>query len=387
MKRKPGLALALFALVMIAAAAWYLTRREEGSAMQPSPSLSALHSGPASSDPSPGEAPLGSAVPSVPTAPLVAFTKDPVLARIEQLFARLQRGDATGPDLAALRTALLIGDPARSSAAISAFLATGSDAPTGQEFAVGEGGTLAGAATLRVFLMDVLGEISRQTGGDAAAKIARQVLETKTSADEWAVSLRNVAWHEPGAKAYLANRMREMLAYEPWRTAPSGGMLEAFDVVVFAQDTTFIPTLAGFLSGAPSPLQQASAVALDRLSEAAPLAAMTWLNSHPAELADRPFLRADFYAKADLRQLAQRQALEFYLGRQDVTAVEKTKLLKALAVPGTFLSDNLLTSPAPPDDDAVRQAALSKTLADWQAAGRFPELHPQMQQVQSRLGR
>jgi hypothetical protein len=308
-----------------------------------------------------------------------------LLSRIEQLLARLQTGNATAADLAALREELLRGDPAQSIAAISAFLASGRDAATGQGFAVGEGGALAGAGTLRVFLMDLLGQISKKTGVDAAAKIARQVLQTKNSADEWAVSLRNVAWHEPGAKAFLAERMREMLAHEPWRAEPSDGMLEAFDVIVFAQDPTFIPTLTSLLRGNPSPLQQASSVALDRLSEAAPLDTMNWLNSHPAELADRPFLRADYFSKADLSQPAQRQAIEFYLGRQDVSAAEKAKLLKALVAPGTFYSENLLT--APPPDDPARQEAYAKTLKEWQAAGRFPDLHPQMQQVQSRMGR
>src|SRR5205085_2192857 len=114
----------------------------------------------------------------------------------------------------------------------------------GQEFALAPGNILAGAPTLRVFLMDLLGQLSKSTGDNAADAMARNVLETKTSPEEWALSLRNVAWHEPAAKKYLADKVREMLAEPAWIAAPSVGLLESFDVIVFSGDPTFIPQLA-----------------------------------------------------------------------------------------------------------------------------------------------
>ena len=91
-------------------------------------------------------------------------------------------------------------------------------------------------------------------------------------------------------------------------------------------------------------------------------------------MAERPFLRADYFAKANLAELAQRQAIEHYLSRADVTAAEKTKLLRALAAPASFVSETLLTAPLPEPDDAARAAAIAATTADWLAQRRFPEL-------------
>jgi len=113
---------------------------------------------------------------------------------------------------------------------------------------------------------------------------------------------------------------------------------------------------------------------------------MNHLNSNPATLADLPLLRADYFAKADLSQPAQRQALEVHLGRPDVTLAEKTKLLQALATPASFVADNLLTAPIPPGDDAARQAVLNSAVTEWLKTNRFPELGPQLSVLQQRLG-
>jgi hypothetical protein len=126
-------------------------------------------------------------------------------------------------------------------------------------------------------------------------------------------------------------------------------------------------------------------VALDRLAESAPLDVMQKLNSQPQLFADYPFLRADWFAKADLREPAQRAAFETYLARPDVTLQEKSKALKALASPGQFISDNLLTTPPPPGDDAAREAAVLDAASDW--SRRFPQLGAPLTSLRERLGR
>ncbi|MHA3770977.1 hypothetical protein ACXR0O_05500 [Verrucomicrobiota bacterium sgz303538] len=315
--------------------------------------------------------------------------RDPIQNSIEKLFSRLESGKATAAELEALRRELLSADPQRATAAIRAFLDSSRDALTRQEFTIGDGGTLAGAPTMRTFLLDLLGQISKKSHTDAAAVVSRQVLETKQSSDEWAVALRNVGWTDPRSKPYLAGKVREMLAYEPWASQPSAGFLEAFDVAVFSQDPAFIPDLSNLLRGGNPELQRAAAVALDRLSAMAPLVVMTYLNSNPSELADRPFLRADYYAKADLSNSEQRKALETYLARTDVSVAEKTKLVKALATPAAFVSENLLTpSPlADADDSPVREQQLNQLLTQWLTQNRYPELQGEMARVQQRIGK
>ena len=65
----------------------------------------------------------------------------------------------------------------------------GNDAVTQLDLTIGPGGVLGDASSLRVFLLDYLGQIDRP----AAAALARQILTAPTSPDEWAISLRNVA--------------------------------------------------------------------------------------------------------------------------------------------------------------------------------------------------
>jgi hypothetical protein len=305
---------------------------------------------------------------------------------LNYFIGRLRTSGLNPGEVDAFRRALLAAEPREAVAAILAFLATGQDARTGETFEVGKGGELSGAPTLRVLLLDLLGRICRGTGSDESEVFSRSLLTRKTSADEWAVALRNIAWSAPDDRAFLAGKMREMLGYQPWRQQPSAGFFEAFDVIVFTREGRFVAELGEMANSEDDALKRAAAVALDRLSEMAPLDVMTYLNAHPAEFADKPYLRADYYSKADLSQSAQRQAVEMYLGRADVAAAEKEKLLAVFASPGTFAGENLLTSPPPPEDDPPeRKAALRKTVDDWIKTNRFPALAGALAGLRQRL--
>ncbi len=330
---------------------------------------------PAPSTPQPGRPALEASVPALPPV-------DPLRNLIGDLLQKLQLGTARASDLDQLKQALTAAHRPLAIKTIVDFLATGQDSRTGADFTPGPGGTLSEAPSLRVALMDLLGNLSKSSGSGEAAALARTLLETKTSADEWAISLRNIAWHEPQATTYLAAKTLELLSTPAWLEKPSAGLLEGFDVAVFTKDPKLIPALTALMSSPELSLQRAAAVALDRLSEAAPLSVMNYLNSHPELVAERPMVRADFFAKADLSQPLERQALETYLNRPDVTLREKTKTLKALATQSSFVSDNLLTTAPPPTDDSARLEALSKATQDWLKSGRFPELNSAINGIQ-----
>lgn len=314
-----------------------------------------------------------------------------LLGQIEAVLAALQSANHD-PDhgvealLGDLRETLRQSPAKLAITAIQRFLASGRDAATGLDFAVGEAGTLEGSPTLRVFLMDELGQLARGTGDGTAREVARGVLETKNSADEWAISLRNVAWAEgQSATPFLASKLHEMLAHTPWRENPTSGMLEAFDVAVYARETSFVPSFTDLLRTDRLPLQRAAGVALDRLAEAAPLAVMDYFNRNPDALADRPLLRADYFAKADLSDPAQRHAVETYLSRPDVSLPEKSKLLSGIAEPASFVSDNLLSGPPPAEPGLARRAGLLTATDDWLRSGRYGELQSQIEQLQTQL--
>ena len=304
---------------------------------------------------------------------------------LSQIFDRLRDGNLQPGDLAAMRRMLLAADPHEAMAAILAFLATGRDARTGESFAIQKGGGLAGAPTFRVMLLDLLGRIARDAGSEDALAFSRALLTRKTSADEWAIALRNVAWAAPQDRAFLAEKTHEMLNYQPWRQQPGAGFLEAFDVIVFTRDVTFAADLAAMAVSEDEATRRAAAAAMDRLSEMAPLDVMNYLNGHPAEFAERPFLRADYFSKADLSQPQQRQAIEAYLARPDVTVAEKDKLLSVFASPGSFVGDTLVTEPAAAEDPPQRTEGLRAAVGDWLKGNRFPDLRGPLAQLQQRL--
>ena len=319
-----------------------------------------------------------------PPRPAMPAPEPPPPDRIGGVLAKMRLHGLTAADLALLRRDLLA-DPAAGLAAIRRFLATHEDAPTGQQFTVGTDGVLFAAPTLRLFLLDLLGQLSRQLRTGDGAAVAREILQTKDSPDEWALALRNVAWAEPQSRAFLAQKMHEMLAYEPWLATPTSGMFEAFDVAVYSGDATFIPTLAGLAHGENTALQRAATVALDRLAESSTLAVMNYLNANPTVIADLPFVRADYFAKANLADLPQREAVERYLDRADIEPSEKIKFLHAIASPGSFVSDSLLSTQLPPDDGTARQTGIATATAEWARTNRFPPLRDHLLWLHQRV--
>ena len=62
--------------------------------------------------------------------------------------------------------------------------------------------------------------------------------------------------------------------------------------------------------------------------------------------------------------------------------------MQALAAPGSFVSENLLTESTPPpadDGTAARREALGKVTADWLTTNRFPDLTAPLTQLERRL--
>ena len=288
--------------------------------------------------------------------------------------------------LALLRQTLASSPASEASAAIRRFLDSKADAATGQGFKIGAKGFLNEAPTLRTFLLDYLGQIDPV----AAAEYARVILSSKDSPDEWAVALRNLAAGDPSAdgRALLQQKAGEMLQYGPWQQNPSTGYLEAFDVAVFLGGTGLVPALTELVRLQDNPaVAHAAYLALDRLAINEPAALLGALEADPDLMQGREQTRADYFARADVRDPQQRQVLESYLLDPRTSPQELQQFAGLFPNANYMVSQNLLTPTPTPDHAALtsRDAASLQAVQAWLADPRFASLQRPLQKVQQRL--
>lgn len=245
--------------------------------------------------------------------------------------------------LSSLRRELLSLPEDQAAAEISRFLATGEDRPTGLDFAIGESGNLSGWPTLRVFLLDLLPTLDPA----AAAALGREVLAKPTTADEWALALRNVARGElaPESRAYLKAKTAELIKRPEWQAEPSVGFLNAFDVLVHTAATDAEPLLSDLIRNKDRrDLAHAGFLTLDRLVQREPAEMLARLKADTALQASRPEMVAQQFARADLRVEAQRELVRGWLLDPARSAVELENFAGIYPNNNQMVSNNLLTS-------------------------------------------
>ncbi len=277
--------------------------------------------------------------------------------------------------------------PATINTQMREFLVTRADASLWKAFAVRADGFLSDAPTLRVWLLDYWERIDPV----AAADFARELLQERISADEWAVALRLLARGTPGgAHGLVRERTRELIGHEPWRSNPSIGFLEAFDGVVYSRDVDFVPELMALLRRTNSQaLAYAAFLTMDRLVIAEPAATLSLLLRQPELGAGREATRANWFARANVSDPRQRSLIESYLVQETIGEPELRLFASAFPNANFALSHNLLTSSQALGAETVRQrdrAALDSINA-WLANPRFARSHALLSQTRDRLER
>jgi hypothetical protein len=273
-----------------------------------------------------------------------------------------------------------------SSTAIREFLDSKQDAAMLPEFVIGSGGFLTHAPTVRVALLDYLGQID-QTG---AARYAEAILASKGSPDEWAVGLRNYAIFAstPESRYYLLHKLREMISDASWQANPSQGFLEAFDVAVFLREPDLIELLSGLmLKKDNARVAHAAFLALDRLVLANPRGALNALLQNPDLMAGREATRASYFARANVTNGPERFLLESYLLSPHVTSEELAAFAGVYPNANFMLSNNLLTHSIPqtsPDLRTHDKEALS-VVETWIRDERFTGVRSHLMQARKRL--
>jgi hypothetical protein len=272
------------------------------------------------------------------------------------------------------------------SLAVRKYLDSVADASTHFEFKLSPEGRLKEAPSLRLFLLDYLIQIDPQ----AAAAYAEKIFRLSNSPDEWAISLRAYALanRSPEATAILQEKVREMLRNDHWREHPSAGFLEAFDVIVYTRDQELTADLAKWARQTDSrALSHAAYLTLDRLIQDEPVAMLNQLQSQPDLLKGREVMRADFFARADVRDAQQRQILENYLLDARRSEAE-WQAFAAIYPNGNYMvSHNLLTQTRTPagDEIAARDREALKATQEWLSDPKFASHNAGLQKIKDRL--
>jgi len=131
----------------------------------------------------------------------------------------------------------------------------------------------------------------------------------------------------------------------------------------------------------------AAYLALDRLVLADPSAMLAALQADPAAMHGRELTRANYFARADVRDPQQRQILETYLLDPRIGPAELGQFAGLYPNANYMVSPNLLT-PAPAPDPAglrARDAESLRVVQQWLADPRFAIVKPQLENIQSRL--
>lgn len=297
-----------------------------------------------------------------------------------------QDGRKSRQQLADLRQVLSAANAAGASAAIRQFLDSGTDSPTGDAFRLGPGGSLVGAPSLRVFLLDLLANIDPQ----AVTAYSKQILEIPGSPDEWAVALRNIARLDaaPGTKEFLEQKTEVMLHQESWASKPSTGFLEAFDVAVHLGGTKLLPPLAGFVQQKDNQaVAHAAFLALDRMVIREPATMLDELERHPELMQGREETRANYFARADVGEAAQRRLVESYMLNATRSPTELNTFAGIFPNANYMISQNLLTENITPDRATLarRDVDALRVVGEWLSDPRFASLKPQLLKIQQRL--
>ena len=213
-----------------------------------------------------------------------------------------------------LRVAIRQAPEAEAAAAIVAYLKTGEDALTGLPFAVGPEGMMDAVPSFRIALLDLLPSLDPL----AALELAREVMDRRTSADEYALALRNLAWNDLNGdlRDELSSRFMDLLKL-PWLDQPSAGFLEAFDIAVEVGGRPMfdrLVALAGEATAKSNPaVSRAAFMSLDRMIVRDPGLLITGFSSDPGWMNFAPQQRASLMSRLDITEPGQRDVFSRYL--------------------------------------------------------------------------
>ncbi|WP_035612811.1 hypothetical protein [Haloferula sp. BvORR071] len=262
------------------------------------------------------------------------------------------------------------------------LLRGGADAKTGIPFQVG-GSSLKGWPTMRVFLLDTM----CMADPDLACAIAREVLATTGSAEEYAVALKPLTLKGPwrASDAELEGHFATMLSKPEWQS--SDGLAEGLDLARNLGTSAATETLAAWLKTSP-PARELGQMAIHETAAEHPQLVVDLMSHQAGMLEGQPALRASLIARASVSEQAQAGMVEDYLQNPAVSVQEKREFLNLYPLRSASSGYRLYGKPpAPYEHGAVvqdDQAALA-AVTRWKADPALAELLPDMNKLEGRL--
>jgi hypothetical protein len=339
------------------------------------------------------QSPVNAATPKPSATPVAethvssgALADMPLGAAIIEAEQQIANGADAKTVLDALRKKLLAADPKAASAAMCAYLASGRDVATGMPFQVGPNGEMVSVTSMRGYLLDLLLTVDPQ----AALAEAEAVFDAKTSADEYAICLRNVGKIDTSdaGRAYVGKRALELLADAKLAANATSGFAEAFDAVVYSGDTSAFTTLAAYTEKDKGiGLNMPAFMAMDRMVIDDTEASLKELSDHSTLLNDRPLTRAGFYARADLSDDAQLAYVTQYVQGLDPSGEEAVYFFSLVPNTNFTLTDGILTTRVSVTADYVqtRYDAALKTINIWLSDSRYTQFKTELESAKARL--
>jgi hypothetical protein len=273
-------------------------------------------------------------------------------------------------------------------AMIREFLASGRDKPTGLSFEIAADGSFKQWPTFRTFLLDTLLAIDPA----AAAEISRDILATPTTADEWAIALRNIGRVEDPAASrdFLREKTEELIRNPAWQANPSIGYLNAFDLLVHTESVASTPLLSSLVQNKDrKDLSHAAFLTLDRLVQCRPEEMLGQLAADTALQQSRPEMSAQQFARADLRDERQREIVKSWLLDPARTPAELNSFAGVFPNSNQFVSNNLLTrqNPFTGTDLAAHDREVLEIITAWQQDAAFASVAEHLETMADRLVR
>jgi hypothetical protein len=274
-------------------------------------------------------------------------------------------------------------------AAIVAYLKTAGDAPTGLPFAVGPDGMMATVSSLRLALLDLLPSLDPE----AALEMARTIMDQRTSPDEYALALRNMAWNDLDGdlRDELSGRFMDLLK-TPWLEKPSAGFLEAFDIAVEVGGGSMFDRMVALADEATAKentaASRAAFMSLDRMVVRDPAVLVSAFSNESGWMDFAPQQRASLMSRLDITRPEQREIFTSYLASSNHAAGELDYFAKVFPNENFLYGHRLVTAAEATPTIAEVAAADARVVAELDAveAAATSEGKAAIRVIRERLG-